>query len=121
LLHPRHLLILDITCDVYIGFDWIAEKIEFTRCPAGCHDKPAMPPINLHYMYLRGVSMDLTIADNAKKKAKTVNDLPEWIKDYADVFTLKPNNALPPFQGPGFGGSWPSQVELLPRVSGSQF
>jgi hypothetical protein len=103
----RHLLILDITCDVYIGFDWIrdhnpeidwiAEKIEFTRCPAGCHDTPAMPPINFHYLYLRGVSMDLTIADNAKKKAKTVDDLPEWIKDYADVFTPKPTNALPPF------------------------
>jgi hypothetical protein len=45
--------------------------------------------------------MDLTIADNAKKKAKTVDDLPEWIKDYADVFTPKPSDEIPPFRGPG--------------------
>jgi hypothetical protein len=44
--------------------------------------------------------MDLAITDNTKKKAKTVDDLPEWIKDYADVFTPKPSDSIPPFRGP---------------------
>jgi hypothetical protein len=38
----RHFLVLDLSCDVFVGFDWIldhnpeidwdTEKIEFTRC-----------------------------------------------------------------------------------------
>jgi hypothetical protein len=88
----RHLLILDITCNVYIGYDWIlnhnpeidwvTEKIKFTRCPAGCHDTPNMPAIHFHHLYLQGASMDLTIANNASKKEKMIADLPKWISNF---------------------------------------
>jgi hypothetical protein len=107
----RYFLVLDLSCDVFIGFDWIldhnpeidwdTEKIEFTHCHPGCHDSVNMPPIQFHQLYLCGVSMDITITDNAKKKAKSVDDLPKWLKDYADVFTPKPSDKLPPFWGPG--------------------
>jgi hypothetical protein len=102
----RHLLVLDITCDIYIGFDWITDhnpeidwisgKIDFSRCPPGCHDSATMPAIHFHHLYLRGVSMDLQIADSATKKAKTIEDLPEWIADFKDVFTPNPEDELPP-------------------------
>jgi hypothetical protein len=107
----RHFLVLDISCDVFIGYDWIrdhnpeidwlTEEIKFTRCPPGCHDSIDMPTIQFHQLYLRGVSMDLAIANNANKKKKTIADLPEWIKDFADVFTPNPSDELPPFRGPG--------------------
>jgi hypothetical protein len=90
------MLILDITCDIYIGFDWISGKIEFSQCPPGCHDSANMPTIHFHHLYLHRVSMDLAIANNTKKKQKTIEDISDWISDFKDMFTPNPEDELPP-------------------------
>jgi hypothetical protein len=55
--------------------------------------------------------MDLAIADNLTKKPKTIDDLPEWARDFKDVFLLRPEDKLPPFR-PGLD----HEINLKPNA-----
>jgi len=107
--HPdfRHFFVTDLNYDMLIGFDWIshhnpeidwsAEKITFSRCPETCQqENPRFPPIHFHQLFLRGVSMDLQREVNSAKAEKSLDDLPDWLQDYRDVFEPSSFDELPP-------------------------
>ena len=98
---------MDLTSDLYLGYDWLLDhdpeidwdtgQIDFSRCKPSAHDIPTMPTLNYHHLYIRGVSMDLQITDSIHKKEKTIDDLPDLLSDFKDVFSPTPNDQLPPF------------------------
>ena len=110
----RHFVVLDLAkTDLFIGFDWIQhhnpnidwvkQTLTFDRCPDNCdRARETLPPIAFHQMYLRGVLMDIS-REAAKLKPKRTLDkqLPDWLKDFKDVFEPQSFNKLPPHR-PGF-------------------
>src|SRR3989442_3351209 len=114
--HPdlRHFVVLDLAkTDLFISFDWIRhhnpnidwveQTLTFDRCPNNCDRAgEALPPIAFHQMYLRGVSMDIS-REAAKLQPKRTLDeqLPDWLKDFKDIFEPQSFDQLPPHR-PGF-------------------
>ena len=114
--HPdfRHFVVVNLdSTDVFLGFDWmrthnpvidwVTGDMEFSRCTDECLPSlDTLPPINFHQLYLRGISIDIAAADNLSKPKKTLDEqLPDWLKDFRDVFEPQNFDQLPPHR-PGF-------------------
>jgi len=114
--------------DIFIGHDWIhhhnseidwrKETIEFTGCPLECNmelhedhnikptDEELIPDdLNIH----ANVSTQLAIDQEKLKPKRTIDkQLPQWLKDFKDVFEPSYFNELPSHQ------SWDHAIDLTP-------
>jgi Retroviral aspartyl protease len=101
-----YLVVTNLSYDVFIGFDWIAyhnpevnwqtEEIKFSHCPQGCQTEIDLPPIHFHQLFLRGVSMEIQREVNSAKPMKSLDDLPDWLQDFRDVFEPSSFDEIPP-------------------------